>query len=234
MSIGIIVATEYELTQTKKLLSNIKEYNHYNLTFYSGNIENKNVVIVKCGIGKVNAARTTQVLIDKFKIDFIINLGAAGALNPDLNVKDIVIGEKLVQYDFDLSELDNVKKGEIQGIGRYIRSDEKLIKICKKALSKICDSDFNYILGTIGTADFFCADSSKAIEIREEFNIDCVEMEGCAIAQVCLLDKVPFIIIRGISDTQNENNKIDYYTYCEAASEQAANLIKEFIACLTK
>ena len=229
MSVGIIVATEYELKKTKLLMQNETEHRYHDLMFYSGQINDNDVIIVKCGIGKVNSARTTQVLIDKFKIDYIVNLGAAGAVNPELNVQDVVIGSQLVQYDFDVTALDDVEKGEIEGVGKFISSDEKLIEKCKSILEKICNNSFKTVIGKIGSADFFCADSKVAMNIRNEFNVECVEMEGAAIAHVCFLDKIPFVIIRGISDTPNGNNKIDYYSYCEKAAEYAVAFLKELI-----
>ena len=229
MSVGIIVATEQEMKRTKLLMHNPTERKYNNLSFWEGKINEKDVILVKCGIGKVNAARTTQVLIDKFKIDYIVNLGAAGAVNMDLNIQDVVIGDRLVQYDFDISSLDNVEKGDIPDVGRFIESDKNLVARTQEILKKICTDGLKVIIGAIGSADFFCANPRKAIDIRNEFGVECVEMEGAAIAQVCKLDQVPFVVIRGISDTPNGNNKMDYYAYCEVAAEKAVMLIKELI-----
>ena len=229
MRFGIIVATVEDLIETKKIMQNIEEKKYYNLTFFVGKIKEKEAILVKCGIGKVNAARTAQILIDKFEVEKVINVGAAGAINPELNVMDIVIGDKLVQYDFDLTADSKYKKGEITDIGRFIESDKELVNICKKVLENKKDRDFNIKVGTIATADLFCADPEIAKNTREEFGAECVEMEGAAIAQVCLLDEIPFIVIRGISDTPNGNNVMDYDTYCEIAAKQAAELLSEII-----
>ena len=136
MSIGIIVATDEELIETKNIMDSFEEKNVYELTFIKGKISNKKVIAVKCGIGKVNAARTTQILIDKFDVDKIINIGAAGGVNPELKIQDIVIGERLVQYDFDVSSSGDYEKGEIQGVGKYIKSDYELINVCRRVLEK--------------------------------------------------------------------------------------------------
>lgn len=225
MSTGIIVATTEELAETKNIMKDINKKEYYNLSFFVGNINNKEVVLVKCGIGKVNAARTAQILVDKFDVKEIINIGAAGAINPELNVKDIVIGDKLVQYDFDISSLGNSEKGEIEGVGKFIKSDSKLVNLCKKVLENDDNRDFNFKIGTIASADFFCSDKKIAEQTRKEFDAECVEMEGAAIAQVCFLDKIPFLVIRGISDTPNGNNEIDYHTYCKVAAKQAAEIL---------
>ena len=229
MSIGIIVATDEELIETKNIMDSFEEKNVFELTFIKGKISNKKVIAVKCGIGKVNAARTTQILIDKFDVDKIINIGAAGGVNPDLKIQDIVIGERLVQYDFDVSSSGDYEKGEIQGVGKYIKSDYELINVCRRVLEKRIEKDVNVIIGTIATADIFCSDPEDARKAREEFEADCVEMEGASVAQVCYLDKVPFLVIRGISDTPDGENEMEYYTYCHIAAKRAADLLQDLL-----
>ena len=229
MNIGIIVATDEELIEIKNIMETFEERDIYELTFVKGKINGKKVIVVKCGIGKVNAARTTQILIDNFKISKVINIGAAGGINPELKIQDIVIGEKIVQYDFDTTGAGDYEKGEIQGIGKFIRSDYELIKICKIVLEKRVDNSINVVIGTIATADIFCSDPEKAKEVREEFGAECVEMEGAAIAQVCFLDKIPFLVIRGISDTPNGHNEMDYYTYCHIAAKHAAEFLQDLL-----
>ena len=229
MSIGIIVATDEELIETKNIMDSFEEKNVYELTFIKGKISNKKVIAVKCGIGKVNAARTTQILIDKFDVDKIINIGAAGGVNPELKIQDIVIGERLVQYDFDVSSSGDYEKGEIQGVGKYIKSDYELINACRRVLEKRIEKDVNVVIGTIATADIFCSDPEDAKKAREEFEADCVEMEGAAVAQVCYLDKVPFLVIRGISDTPDGENEMEYYTYCHIAAKRAADLLQDLL-----
>lgn len=229
MSIGIIVATDEELIETKNIMDSFEEKNVYELTFIKGKISNKKVIAVKCGIGKVNAARTTQILIDKFDVDKIINIGAAGGVNPELKIQDIVIGERLVQYDFDVSSSGDYEKGEIQGVGKYIKSDYELINVCRRVLEKRIEKDVNVIIGTIATADIFCSDPEDARKARQEFEADCVEMEGAAVAQVCYLDKVPFLVIRGISDTPDGENEMEYYTYCHIAAKRAADLLQDLL-----
>lgn len=229
MSIGIIVATDEELIEIKNIMDSFEERDIYELTFVKGKINGKKVIVVKCGIGKVNAARTTQILIDNFKISKIINIGAAGGINPELKIQDIVIGEKIVQYDFDTTGAGDYEKGEIQGIGKFIRSDYELINICKKVLEKRVDNSINVVIGTIATADIFCSDPETAKKVRKEFGAECVEMEGAAIAQVCYLDKIPFLVIRGISDTPNGHNEMDYYTYCHIAAKHAAEFLQDLL-----
>ena len=117
--IGIIVAEEKELNAVKNIMINIEEINIYEKTFYKGTIENKNIVVVKSNVGKVNSSRVCQILIDKFKPALVINIGTAGSVNNKLDIGDVVVADKLVQYDFDVTPFGR-KLGEIENIGEYI------------------------------------------------------------------------------------------------------------------
>lgn len=230
MVIGIIAAEEKEMLAIKNNMTNISEKKIYELNFIEGNIENKECVLVECGVGKVNAARTTQIMIDNYNTDYIINVGVAGGLTKDLEIKDIVIGKDLVQHDFDITAVGKYEKGEIARTGKYFNSDEKLIGLCKETIEEYENRDFNIKIGRIVTGDWFAADPQKSIAIQKEFNADCIEMEGAAIAQVCFLDKVPFLVIRGISDTPNGNNEIDFHTYIEDVSKKVGEILKKLIS----
>ncbi len=227
--IGIIAAEEKEMIAIKNNMTNISEEKIYELKFIKGNIENKLCVLVECGVGKVNAARTTQIMIDKFNPNYVINVGTAGGLTNELKVKDIVIGKDLVQHDFDITGVGNYEKGEIARTGKYFLSDENLIKLCKNAMEEYKDRNFNIKIGRIVTGDWFASDLEKSLKIQKEFNADCIEMEGAAIAQVCTLDKIPFLVIRGISDTPNGNNEIDFHTYIEEVSIRVGEILKLLI-----
>ena len=155
--IGIIVAMEEELEEILNIMNNIEEKEIYGLTFKTGQIEKNKVVVVKCGVGKVNAARVTQILIDTFNIKSIINVGSAGALNPFLNIGDIVIAEKLVQHDFDITAFDH-DKGYITGVGDYIYSNTELIEKFKNSANNLKEKDYKIKTGIIATGDIFCTD----------------------------------------------------------------------------
>lgn len=225
--IGIIVAMEEELEAVLNIMNNIEQKEIYGISVQIGKIEQKEVAVVKSGVGKVNAARFTQILIDKLNVKSIINLGAAGALSPLLNIGDIVIGEKLIQHDFDITAFDH-DKGYITGVGDYIYSDIELIEKFKKAANNLKEKDYKIKTGIIATGDIFCTDIEMKNKIYSKFDADCVEMEGAAIAQVCYLDNIPFIVIRSISDSPNGNNEIDFDKFVELASKRCANILKEF------
>lgn len=225
--VGIIVAMQEELEEILNIMKNVEEKEILGLNFKIGQIEKNKVVVVKCGVGKVNAARVAQILIDKLDVNYMINVGAAGALNPFLNIGDIVIGKKLVQHDFDITAFDH-DKGYITGVGEYIYSDEKLVQKFEKIINSLSDNTYKTVTGVIATGDIFCTDIEMKNKIYTRFDADCVEMEGAAIAQVCYLDKIPFIVIRSISDSPNGKNEVDFDKFVELASRRCANLLKEF------
>lgn len=225
--IGIIAAMHEEIESIKKLMSDISIQKKYELEFVIGKIHSKDVVLVQCGVGKVNAARTAQILIDQFNIEYIINVGTAGGLNEKLEIGDVVIGEKLLQHDFDITAGGH-EKGYITDLGVYFYSDKELVSKAKNVMENM-DEEFHVFLGSIATGDVFVQDMSVKNIIVEEFHADATEMEGAAIAQVCTLDNIPFIVIRAISDKPNGNNEIDFETYLEMACKRYAKFIDFFL-----
>lgn len=226
-TIGIIAAMQEEMNEIKKIMNNIQEKTIYELKFYEGTIDNKNIVLVESGVGKVNAARTTQVLIDNYKIDAVINVGSAGSANQELQIGDIVIGKTLVQHDFDITAFGH-PKGYISNVGEKIKSDENLIKSMEQTIENLQNKEFKIKIGTIASGDIFCTEPKMQEKIRDKFNADAIEMEGAAIAQVCKLDNVPVLVIRSISDSPNGNNNITFEQYLETASKRCAEILSEF------
>lgn len=224
--IGIIFAMEEELKELLKFLNITNEYNIFELKFYEGTIHNVECILVKSGVGKVNAARTTQILIDNIKVDYIFNIGVAGGVSNLLNVGDIVIGESLVQHDFDITAFDH-EKGYIPEIGVFIKSDEYLYKIANDILRNI--NELNVVSGVIASGDIFCTELSMGQKINQKFNALCVEMEGASIAQICHLCHIPFLVLRSISDTPNNNNVITYEQFLEQSSKNIANAMYQII-----
>ena len=224
---GIIAAMQEEMQEIKKIMVEIEEKKVYELTFFEGKINEKNVVLVESGVGKVNAARTTQILIDNFKVEAIINVGSAGCANNELEIGDIVIGKKLVQHDFDITAFGH-PKGFISNVGENVESDSELIRKMEQTIPKLQDKEFKIKVGTIASGDIFCTEKTMKDKIRTKFNADAIEMEGSAIAQVCKLDNIPFIVIRSISDNPNGNNNITFEQFLEKASKRCAQIIEEF------
>ena len=226
--IGIIVAMHEELEEIKEYVEDINEKEIKHITFIEGKIEEKNVVLVQCGIGKVNAAMVTQALIDSYNIEYIVNIGVAGALNPMLNIGDVVIADKLIQHDFDITAFGH-SKGYITGVGDFIQTDENLRNKLEKLNHNNKDNEYKIKLGIIASGDIFCTDIEMKNKIYSKFDADCVEMEGAAIAQVCYLNEIPFVVMRSISDSPNGKNAITFDKFLKIASKRIANLLVEFI-----
>lgn len=217
-----------EMQEIEKIMEEKQNKKIYELNFITGKINSTEVVLVEAGIGKVNAARTTQILIDNFNIDAIINVGSAGSSSDELDIGDIVIGNRIVQHDFDITAFGH-PKGFISNVGQYVESDSTLIEKMEQTISKMQDNEFKIKIGIIASGDIFCTEPKMKEKIRSKFNADAIEMEGASIAQVCKLDNVPFLIIRSISDKPNGNNHITFEQFLEKASKRCAKIIEEFL-----
>ena len=226
--IGIITAMSEEFAVIEELMDNIEVIEKYHLKFYCGLINQKEVVLVECGAGKVNSARVTQMMLDIFDIEYIINVGVAGSLNDNLEIGDIVIGQTLVQHDFDITAGGHPKGYISKELGREFISDSKLVRKCENIIRNDL-KEVNAKIGTIATGDVFCQEISLKEEIIKEFNADCVEMEGASIAQVCTLCNIPFIVIRSISDKPNGHNNVDFKKYVVSSSKKFSKLMELLI-----
>ena len=231
LTIGIIGAMDCEVSELKQKLENLEEIKHGNLQINLGTFYGHKIVLVKSGIGKVNAALCTQYIIDKFNPDYIINTGIAGGIAENLKVGEIVIGEKLVQYDFDVTAFGYAKGYLCTGIESdkptYFNSDEGLMT----KLERISDEKVKIHKGIIASGDSFISDLERKKEIHNLFNATAVEMEGCAIAQTSNANNIPFVVIRAISDLA-DNNATESYTFSEdeiakVSSSVVENLLKE-------
>ena len=217
--IGIIVAEEKELLEVKKLLSIVEEIKIYEKIFYKGLIEGKSVILVKSNVGKVNSARVCQMMIDKFDIKLVINVGTAGSVNNKLDIGDIVVADRLYQYDFDVTPFGR-KIGEIENVGEYIEVNKELLSLF---------DGMNVCIGTIASGDKFIVNNEEKFNIKIIFNALCIEMEGASIAQVCKLDNIPFLILRSITDKQDGSSKIEFVEFLESSSKRVASILKDVL-----
>ncbi|MBO4293475.1 MAG: 5'-methylthioadenosine/adenosylhomocysteine nucleosidase [Clostridia bacterium] len=225
-TIGIIVAMQEEKEAIKKLLKDIEVDEKYGLKFEKGKIENTNCILVESGVGKVNAARTTQVLISEYNVDKIINAGAAGAITNTLNIGDILIAQHVVQHDFDITAFGH-KKGYISNVGDIIHCDKQLLNKFKTIL-KENESEYNIKIGIVASGDIFCTEEKMKNKINSKFDADVVDMECASIAQVAYLDEIPFISIRCISDIPNGENASTFDENLQLASERCAEIVKKY------
>lgn len=226
--IGIIVAMDEERDEILNIMTEVKVEQIYNLRFLRGKIQGKRCVLVKSGIGKVNAARTTQVMLHQFNIQYVINVGAGGSINGLLNIGDVLIGKEVIQHDFDITAFGH-SKGYITGVGDKIICDRELVKKLEQIIQSMPERSYQIKIGVIATGDIFCTDTWMKDKIRAKFNADVVDMECAAIAQVCYLDNVPFMVIRSISDTPNGENATTFDENLKLASKRCANILKEFL-----
>ena len=225
--IGIVVAMDEEREEILELMTNVQVKQIYNLRFLTGKINNRDCILIKSGVGKVNAARTTQVLLDNFEVEFVINAGAAGAVNYLLNIGDIVIAKHVVQHDFDITAFGH-SKGYITGVGDKIQCDLGLVSAFENMLKNMPELSYNIKLGIVASGDIFCTSIDMKNKINSKFNADVVDMECAAVGQVCYLDNIPFISIRCISDVPDGQNEKTFDDNLKLASKRCAKLIYDF------
>ena len=225
--IGIIGAMESEVESIFANMTSKEKININNLTFYKGLLFNKDVVVVKCGIGKVNAALCTQLLILTFKVDKIINTGIAGATGKGLTIYDFVVSSQAVYHDFDTSFF-GYKLGQVPGMEETFKADEDLQKLALQAFEKSELAKNHKIQnGLIASGDQFISGGERKSFIINNFHPLCVEMEGCAIAHTCFANNIPFVIIRCMSDCADDS-AVDTYEESKA-SKASSEFLLDFI-----
>lgn len=226
-TLGIIGAEQQEIDLLLELLESEKTTERASLTFHSGTIHGYPVVLVRAGIGKVNAAACTQQLIDLFGAELIINTGAAGSLDASINIGDIVISTEVIQHDLDVREL-GYELGTVPGTGKSFKADSALAALAAKC-SKEANPDISVFEGLILTGDQFISGSDSKERLVNEFHGLCAEMEGGAVAQVAALNSVPFLILRAISDKADGSATMDYPQFSKMASNHSARLVEALI-----
>ena len=228
MIIGIIGAMDEELQPLLKELILVKKEIKAKMEFNFGKLYGKDIVIVRSGIGKVNAAICAQILIDDFMATKIINVGIAGGVGEKVLPGDIVIASDLVQHDMDTSAFGD-KIGQIPRIETFdFKCDKSLIAMAIDSCKSMEGS--NCFLGRIVTGDQFIANLEKIKWISSEFNAMACEMEGGSIAQVCYLNDVPFVVIRSISDNAENNAHMDYEKFKFVAVNNSTKILKNMLS----
>ena len=214
--IGIIGAMELEVEELKSEMTVSSIFTRARMEFYEGTLNGANVVVVRSGIGKVNAALCVQILVDVFQVSHIINTGVAGSLNADLDIGDILISKDAVHHDMDVT-IFGYQLGEVPQMGvRDFPADERLAALADSSCRKV-NPEINVRLGHV----------ERLINL---FHGDCAEMEGASIAHSAYLNKVPFVIIRAISDKADDSAQMDYPTFERAAAKHSARLVKDLVA----
>lgn len=224
--IGIIGAMDIEITKLLGLLENVRKEKISNIDFCRGKIGDNEIVLAKCGVGKVFAAICAEAMIISYKPDIIINIGVAGGLSGSLNIGDIVIADSVAQHDMDTTALGDAR-GFLSEIGLVkIPTDKEVLETLKDACRY---AKINYEIGTVVSGDEFVSSAEKKQFIKEIFSAKACEMEGASIGQVCFVNKVPFGVLRAISDGANDNADMDFPAFAAMAAENSANVIERFI-----
>jgi adenosylhomocysteine nucleosidase len=227
VKIGIIGAMAEEVEMLKDEMVVKEKVDKANMTFYAGELLGKEVVVVTCGIGKVNAAICTQILIDRFRADKIINVGIAGGLNKDIYPGDIVVANNLVQHDVDVTFFD-MPLGQIPRLDTFdFACDEDLVEKAKLAINKIKDA--SGFVGRVVSGDQFVSEAEKQKFLGEHFSAHACEMEGASIGQVCYLNKIPFVVIRSISDNAINGTHMDYEKFSSLAIKNSVAILKDML-----
>lgn len=227
--IGIIGAMQEEVEQIVAVMDVEREETKASMTFRAGKLSGKDVVIVVSGIGKVNAAICTQILVDDFKVDYVINTGIAGSLNAAIDIGDIVISSDVLHHDMDATNF-GYPLGQVPRMDTLsFPADKHLIEVAKNACAKVVPEIGTHV-GRIVSGDQFISDKATKERITKNFNGFCTEMEGASIAHTAYLNKVPFVILRAISDKADDSASVDYPTFEKQAIANGVKLIKEFVA----
>ena len=224
MRIGVIGAMQIEVDNLKASMSDISTKEYSGVTYVCGTIGDKEVVAAVCGIGKVFAAICAEAMILEFHVDYVINIGVGGTLCKELGVMDVAVADKVVQHDMNTTPLGD-PVGLLSGINEvYLPTDEKM---CRLLGSCLAEKGIHYHVGTIATGDLFVSTPEQKTKIHERFDAIACEMEGGSIGHVCYVNKVPFAILRSISD--GEGASMDYATFAEKAALQSILVVIDFI-----
>lgn len=227
--IGIICAMQIEADGIIALCENAETKTEAGMKFTLGTLHGKEVAVVVCGVGKVNAAMCAAVMIEKYSPEIIINSGVAGALSPIVSIGDIVVATKSVEHDMNATALGD-EQGEItfpDGNMTYFECDKRAAALLASVCGKIPET--NVVQGVIASGDIFISERTQRLKINERFQALACEMEGAAIGHVCVRCGVPYGIIRAISDDMDENKGMDFVKFCELASKKTVAAVSGFV-----
>lgn len=229
--IGIIGAMELEVEELQAGMNQLKITEKAGMKFYEGTLNGASVVVVRCGIGKVNAALCVQILADLYQVTHVINTGVAGSLNAKLDIGDILISRDALHHDMDVT-IFGYQPGEVPQMGfREFVADEQLIRLALDSCAKV-NPDIRAITGRVVSGDRFISDKKVKEQLISEFQGDCAEMEGASVAHGAYLNHIPFLIIRAISDKADDSAEMDYPSFERAAARHSALLVEDMLSKL--
>ena len=227
--IGIIGAMDLEVDALKAKLSDVKVTSKARMDFYEGVLNGTDVVVVRSGIGKVNAALCVQILADLFAVTHVINTGVAGSLNAELDIGDILVSVDACYHDVD-AQIFGYMPGEVPQMGtREFVADARMAELAVECC-KTVNPDIHVKLGRVVSGDQFISDPAVKDRLISVFHGDCTEMEGASIAHGAFLNKVPFLVVRAISDKADGSAEMDYPTFEREAALHSAKLVEALVA----
>lgn len=229
--LGILGAMELEVETLVAQLEDKTVSSFAGSTFYSGKLEGLDVVVVQCGIGKVNAALCVQLLVNRFGITHLVNTGIAGSLSNQLDIGDLVVSRDAMYHDFDCCAF-GYAMGNVPGMPLRFAADEALVACAQKAAEEIHPG--HSCIGSIASGDQFVSDGSLKQQIIKNTNAICTEMEGAAIAHAAYRNNIPFVILRAISDKADGNAELDYPTFERQAAHRCAAVTKNLAGQLAE
>ena len=235
MTLGIIGAMASETAALIAAMANAATETVAGMEFHRGSIAGKEVVVVQCGIGKVCAAMCAQVLVDRYRVDGIVNTGIAGGLKSGMAVGDLVVADNALQHDFDLTAFGHVRGylpafgGDDQVPSRF-PTDAVLSAAFRKAAEAVSGGKFTCHGGTVASGDIFVGDSDTKARLISEFGAVAAEMEGAAIAQVAWQNGVPFALVRAISDLADGGAAESFSAFEEEAAARGAAILLTMLA----
>ncbi len=231
MKIGIIGAMEQEVTLLKNKMNNCQLQEIAGCKFYTGDLNGTNVVLLQSGIGKVAAAVGTSVLLERFKPSVVINTGSAGGFDASLNLGDVVISTDVAYHDADVTAF-GYTMGQMAGQPATFASDAKLMDVAEQALAAMEPAP-HAVRGLICTGDAFVHTTEKQNFIRQHFpNVIAVEMEAAAIAQACHQFKVPFVVVRAISDVADKESPMTFDEFLPLAAKSSSAMVEKMVELL--
>lgn len=230
MKIAVIGAMEQEVELLRDALQNTKTETIANSEYTTGTYEGKEVILLKSGIGKVNAAMSTTILLEKYQPDVVINTGSAGGFDAALKVGDIVISDEVRHHDVDVTAF-GYEIGQMAGMPAAYKSDVKLMEIAKQAVIEV--GEHSYGVGLICSGDVFMSDPVRVEAVRQDFpTMKAVEMEAAAVAQVCHQFKTPFVVIRALSDIAGQESGITFDEFLPVAAKHSTEIVLNAITKL--
>lgn len=223
VKIGIIGAMNSEVELLKSKVEGATEHDLAGLAFIEGSIDGVSVIVVKCGVGKVNAAMCAQALVSQLGATCVINTGVAGSLDNDIEVGDIVVSTDAVEYDMDVTPL-GYKLGEHPDLHVIAFEADRSLREDVLSAARALD-DVNVFEGRVCSADRFVASAEAKARITSQFGGTCCEMEGAAIAHVCHVAGVPYVVVRAISDKADGSASVSYPEFEAAAANHCAGVV---------